>query len=210
MLKEVKNALITEDRSFLKRIARDNFFMAWTSRICCLWWYNFTRKRVHAYSFSTFFFARYCVGAILHRADEKFELYLLSNIFISPFSAFQTPAALLTSPDFRHLAQTLTLKVVESPTSILALWRLINQRRRVCLFEWLTALPVTGPRPQHWQILATALLLLTYIIPQIAGLAQAIHSIKTDPKNFTTTMPSREQLYAILPPTKKSSRRLKI
>jgi exodeoxyribonuclease VII small subunit len=30
---------------------------------------------------------------------------------------------------------------------------LINQRLLECLFEWLTALPVAGPRPQHSQIL---------------------------------------------------------
>jgi hypothetical protein len=37
------------------------------------------------------------------------------------------------------------------PTSTLTLLMFISQRLRVWRFEWLTALPVVGPRPQQSQ-----------------------------------------------------------
>ena len=109
----------------------------------------------------------------------------------------------MTCPDFRHLAQTLTLKVVPSPMSILALWRLTSQRRRVWRLEWLTALPVVGPRPQHWQIFATVFpsCLVHILKSKIAENRiqpfniNNIKNVKADSKNFTTSLSARIAIY---------------
>jgi hypothetical protein len=66
---------------------------------------------------------------------------------------FEGYAALFTLPERRHLVQILNFLVSPPPTSSFTLLRLMSQRRRVCRFEWLTALPVVGPLPQHSQCL---------------------------------------------------------
>ncbi|CAB3393588.1 protein of unknown function [Kyrpidia spormannii] len=61
--------------------------------------------------------------------------------------------ALLTFPAFRQREQTRMRRTLP-PTSALILWMLGIQRRFVSIWEWLTACPVAGPRPQISQRLA--------------------------------------------------------
>jgi hypothetical protein len=68
-------------------------------------------------------------------------------------------AARFTLPERRHFVHILNLLDSPSPTSTFTLLRLMSQRRLVCLFEWLTAFPVTGPLPQQSQCLDISLYL---------------------------------------------------